>query len=248
MLGNESEYDTGVNTFSPEGRIYQIEYAMNASKLGSSGVGLVCKNGVVFATEKKSNNPLVEKSGFDKLCKIDEHVFCIVSGLVADSRKLIETARSEAHYHRFLYREPINIKSLTQSVADLALNFGEGDITTKKKPIARPYGVSLLLGGIDKSGPNIYQMDPSGTMIGYLAKGLGSAEEGIQHLLDQHYVEGMDVKDGEKLALAILKQVMEDKINEKRVDLIVMENREAGFVKREEEYLKDLLTVVKDLS
>ena len=248
MLGNESEYDTGVNTFSPEGRIYQIEYAMNASKLGSSAIGLVCRNGVVFATEKKSNNPLVEKSGFDKLCKIDDHVFCIVSGLIADSRELIETARSEAHYHRFLYREAINIKSLTQSVADLALNFGEGDITTKRKPIARPYGVSLLFGGIDKSGPNVYQMDPSGTMVGYLAKGLGSAEEGIQHLLDQNYVEGMDVKDGEKLALAILKQVMEEKINEKRVDLIVIERPEEGFVKRDEAYVGDLLKVVKDLS
>lgn len=73
----------------------------------------------------------------------------------------------------------------------MALNFGEGDITTKAKPIARPYGVSLLFGGIDEFGPKLYETDPSGTMIGYLAKGVGSAKEGIQLLLDKHYKEGM---------------------------------------------------------
>ncbi len=117
--------------------------------------------------------------GFDKLVEIDDHAYCIVSGLIADSIKLLETARNEAHYHRFIYKEPIPIKALTQAVSDLALNFGEGDITTKTKPIARPYGVSLLFGGIDHNGPVLYQMDPSGTMIGYLAKGVGQAEEGI---------------------------------------------------------------------
>lgn len=156
MFKGNSEYDTGVNTFSPEGRIYQIEYAMQACNLGSSGLGLVFKNGVILACEKKQTSILVEKSGFEKIYTIDNHVKCMVSGLIADSQKLLENARSEAHYHRFLYKEPINLKPLAQSVADLALNFGEGDITTKQKPIARPYGVSLLFGGIDTNGPSLY--------------------------------------------------------------------------------------------
>ena len=248
MLGNESEYDTGVNTFSPEGRIYQIEYAMNASKLGSSGIGLVTKDAVVFATEKQSANPLIERSGFDKLCQIDTHLFCIVSGLIADSQKLLANARAEAHYHRFMYKEPINVKPLAQSVADLALNFGEGDITTKKKPIARPYGVSLLFGGIDKTGPNLYQIDPSGTLVGYLAKGIGSAEEAIQHLLDQHYIEGMGAEEGEKLALAILKQVMEDKIEAGKVELMVMKAGGGGFMRRSVEEIEEMLKTVRDLN
>ena len=73
MLGSQSEYDTGVNTFSPEGRIYQIEYAINASKLGSSGLGIVCSDGLVLAVETKQRKKLIESSGFDKICKIDSH-------------------------------------------------------------------------------------------------------------------------------------------------------------------------------
>ena len=85
MFKGNSEYDTGVNTFSPEGRIYQIEYAMNASKLGSSGLGIVYKGGVMFFVEKKLPSILVEKQGFDKISEIDDHIRCIVSGLIADS-------------------------------------------------------------------------------------------------------------------------------------------------------------------
>lgn len=95
--------------------------------------------------------------------------------MIADSQQLLEAARAEALHHKFIYDAPIDVKPLSQSVADLALNFGEGDITTKKKPIARPYGVSLLFGGLEESQGKIYQTDPSGTLVGYLAKGVGSA-------------------------------------------------------------------------
>lgn len=175
-------------------------------------------------------------------------MFCIISGLISDSQKLIETARSEAHYHRFVYKEPLIIKSISQAVADLALNFGEGDITSKRKPISRPYGVSLLFGGIDKFGPCIYQTDPSGTLVGYLAKGIGSAEEGIQSLLDIHYKVGMSIQDGKKLALGILKQVMEDKIKPELVELFYLTNETSKFVKMNTEEIESLLKVVPDLN
>lgn len=85
MFDENSIYDNGVNTYSPEGRIYQIEYAINASKLGSSGLGIACSEGVVLVAEKKIASRLVERSGFDKVNKIDSHVMCLVSGLIADA-------------------------------------------------------------------------------------------------------------------------------------------------------------------
>lgn len=119
----------------------------------------MCSDGIVLAVEKKANSKLVEGQGFDKICEIDAHIGCMISGLIVDSLTLVETARAEAAYHRFLYRCPINVKPLTQVVADLALNFGEGDITTKRKKIARPYGVSLTFAGIDKGGkPIMFQV------------------------------------------------------------------------------------------
>ena len=120
---------------------------------------MICKDGIILAVEKKTNSKLVEGQGFEKICQIDNHIGCMISGLIVDSLALVETARSEAAYHKFLYRCPINVKPLTQSVADMALNFGEGDITTKTKSIARPYGVSLMFAGVDSNGaPIMYQV------------------------------------------------------------------------------------------
>lgn len=246
MLSSNSEYDTGVNTFSPEGRIYQIEYSMNASKLGASGVGLVCPGGVVLAVEKKASSKLVEKLGFEKIAEVDSHIFAIVSGLIADSQRLTETARSEAHYHRFIYQEAIPVKATTQAVADIALNFGEGD-RSSRKPISRPFGVSLLFGGVDRNGPSLYQMDPSGTVVGYLAKGVGSAEQGINSLLEKHYKEDMSLNDAETLALSVLKQVMEEKIKAELVDLAVLKIEDGKFVRRSVAEIEEILKSVKEL-
>ena len=122
-------------------------------------MGIACKDGIVLAVEKKATSKLVEGQGFEKICEIDNHIGCMISGLIVDSISLIDTARTEAAYHKFIYRSPIDVKPLSQSIADLALNFGEGDITTKRKKIARPYGVSLLFGGIDSdNNPRLYQV------------------------------------------------------------------------------------------
>ena len=90
---------------------------------------------------------------------------------------------------RYTYLEPITVKALTQTISDMALNFGEGDPSSRKKPMSRPYGVALLIAGVDENGPSIYQTDPSGTMIEYKAKGIGAADEGIQSILTEKYNE-----------------------------------------------------------
>ena len=171
----------------------------------------------------------------------------MVSGLVADSRVLVEGARSEALYYRFVYKDSIPIKALTQSVADQALNFGEGDITVNRKPNARPYGVSLLFAGIDNKKPIMYHTDPSGTIIGYLAKGLGSAEEGIQSLLEKHYNTDLNIEEGKKLSISILKQVMEDKIKSDIVDLYSMSIDDKTFKKHSKEEIEIILTNLPSL-
>lgn len=132
-------------------------------------------------------------------------------------------------------------------MADLALNFGEGDITSKRKPIARPFGVALLFAGIDSTGPVMYLSDPSGTMVGYLAKGLGSAEEGIESLLEKNYKSGMNVEDGEKLALMIMKQVMEEKLRGDNVDVYVLSFAAPKFVRREAKHIEELVKTLPEL-
>jgi 20S proteasome subunit alpha 5 len=146
------------------------------TQLGSSAVGIKVEEGVVLAVERRLNSTLIVPSSIEKIFEVDWHIAVAASGVITDAKTLIEQARVEALNHRFTYLEPITVKALTQSVSDLALNFGEGDPSSKKKPMSRPYGVALLIAGVDERGPSLYQTDPSGTMIEYQAKGIGAAD------------------------------------------------------------------------
>ena len=125
MFMAKSEYDRGVNTFSPEGRLFQVEYAIQAVKLGSTAVGIRTAEGVVLAVEKRLTSPLLNADSVEKIMEVDSHVGAAMSGLIADARTLVDHARVEAQNHRFTYDEPMQTRALTQAVCDLALSFGE---------------------------------------------------------------------------------------------------------------------------
>lgn len=114
MYLTRSEYDRGVNTFSPEGRLFQVEYAIEAIKLGSTAIGLQTKYGCVLAVEKRLTSSLLEPKSVEKIAEIDCHIGAAMSGLVADARTLVDHARVEAQNHRFTYDEPIGVEALTQ--------------------------------------------------------------------------------------------------------------------------------------
>eukprot|EP00899_Mesostigma_viride_P026123 jgi/Mesvir1/6696/Mv13730-RA.1 len=215
MFLTRSEYDRGVNTFSPEGRLFQVEYAIEAIKLGSTAVGIQTKEGVILAVEKRVTSPLLVPSSIEKVMEIDEHIGAAMSGLTADARTLIDHARVETQNHRFTYNEPMRVDSLTQSICDLALHFGEGDSSS----MSRPFGVALLIAGYDEDGPSLYHTDPSGTFVRFQAKAIGAGSEGAQTSLQEHYNSNMTLKEAEALALSTLKQVMKEKIEKDNVDI-----------------------------
>ena len=129
MYLTRSEYDRGVNTFSPEGRLFQVEYAIEAIKLGSTAIGLQTKSGTVLAVEKRLTSSLLEPSSVEKIAEIDVHVGAAMSGLVADARTLVDHARVEAQNHRFTYDEAIGVEALTQgkySYSNTRFFFGGG--------------------------------------------------------------------------------------------------------------------------
>ncbi|KAF4350165.1 hypothetical protein G4B88_019294 [Cannabis sativa] len=210
-----TEYDRGVNTFSPEGRLFQVEYAIEAIKLGSTAIGLKTKEGVVLAVEKRITSPLLEPSSVEKIMEVDEHIGCAMSGLIADARTLVEHARVETQNHRFSYGEPMTVESTTQALCDLALRFGEGD----EESMSRPFGVSLLIAGHDENGPSLYYTDPSGTFWQCNAKAIGSGSEGADSSLQEQFNKDLTLKEAETIALSILKQVMEEKVTPNNVDI-----------------------------
>ncbi|KAF3856084.1 hypothetical protein F7725_016807 [Dissostichus mawsoni] len=216
MFLTRSEYDRGVNTFSPEGRLFQVEYAIEAIKLGSTAIGIQTSEGVCLAVEKRITSPLMEPNSIEKIVEIDTHIGCAMSGLIADAKTLIDKARVETQNHWFTYNETMTVESVTQAVSNLALQFGEED--ADPGAMSRPFGVALLFGGFDEKGPQLYHMDPSGTF-------------------------SMTLKDAIKSSLTILKQVMEEKLNATNIELAIVEPGKTFhmFSKEElEDVIKDI--------
>ncbi|KAI8922598.1 nucleophile aminohydrolase [Entophlyctis helioformis] len=218
MFLTRSEYDRGVNTFSPEGRLFQVEYAIEAIKLGSTAIGIQTSQGVVLAVEKRLTSPLLESSSIEKIMEIDSHLGCAMSGLIADSRTMIDHARVEAQNHWFSYNEKIKVESVAQAVCDLALRFGES-ADGEDALMSRPFGIALLIAGVDEKGPQLYHADPSGTLTRYDAKAIGSGSEGAQTELQEHFHKSLTLTEAISLSLRVLKQVMEEKISASNVQV-----------------------------
>ncbi|KAL4658652.1 proteasome subunit alpha type-5 [Arapaima gigas] len=241
MFLTRSEYDRGVNTFSPEGRLFQVEYAIEAIKLGSTAIGIQTLEGVCLAVEKRITSPLMEPSSIEKIVEIDTHIGCAMSGLIADAKTLIDKARVETQNHWFTYNETMTVESVTQAVSNLALQFGEED--ADPGAMSRPFGVALLFGGLDEKGPQLYHMDPSGTFVQCDARAIGSASEGAQSSLQEVYHKSMTLKEAIKSSLTILKQVMEEKLNATNIELATIEPGKAFHMYSKEE----LEEVIKDI-
>lgn len=186
---------------------------------GSTAIAVRTNHGVVLAVEKRVTSPLLEPSSIEKVAEVDTHVGVAMSGLTADARTLIDHARVESQQHRFTYNEPMPVESITQSLCDLALQFGEDD-DEGGGGMSRPFGVALLVAGCDEEhGPVLFHTDPSGTFVQYKAKAIGSGSEGAQTALQEAYREDMTMEEAEVLALRTLKQVMEEKVTGVNVDI-----------------------------
>ncbi|KAH9924606.1 proteasome subunit alpha type 5 [Epithele typhae] len=223
MFLTRSEYDRGVNTFSPEGRLFQVEYAIEAIKLGSTTVGVRTPEGVVLGVEKRVQSPLLESSSIEKIMEIDNHLGCAMSGLTADARTMIDHARVTAQNHAFTYDERIKVESVTQAVCDLALRFGES-VHDEDAMMSRPFGVALLIAALTRSGRNV---NPSGTFVRYDAKAIGSGSEAAQSELQDKW-----------------HKVMEEKLDHHNVQWLRCVTRTDGFEILNEVRLKEIIDVM----
>eukprot|EP00118_Oscarella_pearsei_P025253 m.307837 g.307837 ORF g.307837 m.307837 type:complete len:242 (+) comp42904_c0_seq1:28-753(+) len=238
MFMGRSEYDRGVNTYSPEGRLFQVEYAIEAIKLGSTAIGIQTNEGVVLAVEKRMTSSLMESVGLEKIVEIDSHIGCALSGLIADSRTMIDRARVESQNHWFTYNEPMPVESVAQAIGNLAMQFGDED--ADEGAMSRPFGVALLFGGIDERGPQLFHVDPSGTFTQYSAKAIGSGSEGAQSTLEEIYDKNASLDDACKAAMTILKQVMEEKLTSSNIEMATLTStKKYHFWEKEE--LEDLI-------
>lgn len=202
MFGNDNQqaYDRGTSLFSPDGRLYQVEYAREAVKRGSPSVGVKTQDGVVFAAEAQPRSPLLERESIEKLHMIDTHIGIASAGHVADARNLIDVARKQAQVNRLRYDDDIDVATLTKTLTDHVQSYTQ-------QGGARPFGVSLLVGGVDSNGePQLYEAEPSGTPYKWRAVATGRNRGAIQEVLEDQYEEEepLTIDDGVEMALEAL--------------------------------------------
>ncbi len=224
-------YDRASTMFSPDGRLLQVEYAREAVKLGSTTVGVVCKDGVVILSDKRVVDKLMVADAIDKILQVDEHIGATATGAVMDGRVLIEKAQVMAQEHRITYGVPIDTLELVKEICDIKQFYTQYGG-------ARPFGVSLLFVGIDNDEPVLYVTDPMGIYFQYKATAIGEGELEAKEVLNVDYKEGLSVDDGIKLALKALKKVLAKDFDLKRIDGAYIMTTEKQFTKIDKKKLK----------
>jgi proteasome alpha subunit len=214
-------YDRAIVTFSPDGRLFQVEYAREAVKRGTTSLGVTFKDGVVLAAVRPLPPLFVPNSGSDKVHQIDEHIGSTLSGFVADGRVLIDMARVHAQIYRLTYDEPIDVTGCVRELSDRMQIFTQyGGV--------RPFGVALLIGGVDEKGPQLFEIDPSSAFYGWRAHAIGRGAEEALKILRKSWKENMSQEEGIELAMKALKAgEKEAKIQEVEMAVITPE----GFKK-----------------
>ncbi len=183
-------YDRAITVFSPDGRLFQVEYAKEAVKRGSTAIGVSCREGVALIAYKSAHSSLIVSESLRKVFEVDEHIWVTASGLIADARKLVDVARMSAQRHRITYDEPASPESIARGVCDIMQLYTQyGGI--------RPFGVSLLIAGIGPSGPELFEAEPSGAMTGYYADSIGNSKKEVDDYLESKH------KPEEELNIAI---------------------------------------------
>ena len=213
------EYDGAITIFSPEGRIYQVEYALELVKRGSPIVGVKSPEGVVLAAIEPKQSRLAAPINSKKIYKIDEHVAVAIAGLSPDARVLVRQARYVSQGNRMTYDEPVDIESLTSSVGDLLQTY------TQNAGV-RPFGVSLIFGGVDTHRVSLISTDPSGSYRGHKAHAIGRNSEKAMKVLHEQYREGMNLDEATALAIESLKEAADETLTPEDLNISTISEKQ----------------------
>ncbi|QZA87867.1 archaeal proteasome endopeptidase complex subunit alpha [Salinarchaeum sp. IM2453] len=230
----QQAYDRGITIFSPDGRLYQVEYAREAVKRGTASIGIRTEDGVVFAADKRIRSPLMERTSVEKIHKADDHIGIASAGHVADARQLIDFARRQTQVNQLRYGEPIGVETLTKEVTDHIQQYTQVGG-------ARPFGVALIIGGIEDGTPRLYETDPSGTPYEWQALAVGADRGELQDYLEENYEEGMDLEGGIKLALNALASVNEEELRPEGVGMATIDVESEQFITLTDEEVEEYL-------
>lgn len=226
-------YDRTATMFSPEGHLLQVEYAEKAVRIGSSSIGMVCRDGVFIIADKRIDDPLILKKSTNKIYEIDSHMIASVAGIMSDARVLIEKAQVLAQQHRVTYDSPIEPELIVKDIANTKQQFTQYGG-------ARPFGVSLMTAGINEKKPELYTSNVTGNYFSYNADAIGEDDEKIKEKLREKYKPELTIQKGVKLALEIFQEIQAKKFNIKRFELAYIKSKDVKIKRVFGEKIKDL--------
>lgn len=227
-------YDRSITMFSPEGHLYQVDYASKIIEKGSPAVGIIYKQGVIIVADKKIHSTLVIPESVEKVFKIDNHMWTACAGLIGDGRRLVDYARQMAQENRTYFDQPIEVETLVKKIASVIQYFtqyGGG----------RPFGVSLIITGYDTLGKHIFEVEPSGAITAYKAVAIGQNRQKLMDFLERNYKDNLSFEDALELAIKAISLNLEpkQKLNPQSLEVInIIENGTNGIVVPLEKYSK----------
>jgi proteasome alpha subunit len=225
-------YDRAITIFSPEGRLYQVEYALELVKRGAPVVGVSCPEGVVLAANETPESELEDPEYFRKIFQLDDHVASAIAGLSSDARVLIEQARVFCQSNKLLYDEAVDIETLAKRIGDMA------QVYTQHAGV-RPFGVSMIIAGVDVEGARIFTTDPSGAYRGFKATAVGRRNDEANKVLEEKYIDGSTIEDSIKLAINAIKAASDSQITPQTVKVAVIRKETEKFERLSEQEVSE---------
>jgi proteasome alpha subunit len=220
MLPAQQGYDRAITVFSPDGRLYQVEYAIETVRRGTIAVGVKCKDGIIIAVEEKPRKLQISETA-QKIFQIDDHVGVAAAGYIPDARSQVDNARFFSQSNKMIYDEPVEVETIAKHLADQCQQY------TQYAGV-RPYGVALILGGVVNNTPELYLTDPSGTYISYDAIAIGSGSDQVTDFLEKTYKNDMSLDEAAVLASAGIYLSSEDKEGTSHIRMACIK-KEAGL-------------------
>ena len=224
-------YDRAATMFSPDGHLLQVEYAEKVVKFGSASIGFICEDGIVIIADKRIRDKLIASESAHKILEIDEHIVATAAGILSDARVLVDQAQILAQQNRVTYNSPIEPISVIRMIADrkqMATQYGG----------VRPYGVAIMLGGINKKKAHLYTTDVTGNYTSYKANAIGENDEKIKEILRRDYKETMSIEEAIKFAMKIFKEVLEKNFDIGRFEIVYIKSKDGKLERMQGDALK----------
>jgi len=228
-------YDRSITMFSPDGRLLQVEYAKKTVRQGSTAIGIQCKDGVVLVADKRIVGKLVVPESVDKVFQIDDHIAATAAGIISDARVLVERAQIKAQQHHVTYDTGVDVLTVVKEMSDLC------QFTTQSAGL-RPFGVSLLVAGVDQDNePKLFMTDPTGIFFRYRAAVIGEGEIEIEKVLQQKYKTSMTVEEGIQVGVKALMDIIGAELTTDRLEVVVITVKDKSYTRLSNDKLRDLL-------